>query len=59
MNPLSENWIVKYECLNRDGVMQCCGGKMFPEYPSEADIDQVLHGPVSYTHLTLPTNREV
>ena len=42
MNPLSENWIVKYECLDRDGVMQCCGGRRFPTYPSEADIDRVI-----------------
>ena len=42
-------------CLGHQGIIDCFGGKV-------VNAGNVRHGktsPVSYTHLTLPTNREV
>ena len=42
-----------------DRVEQLLRSALVPIEPPEALSDRLERGPVSYTHLTLPTNREV
>ena len=55
---MKSNWAVWVLVVVGMMVVGCQGTKPVGKY-QVGDMDTVSYTPVSYTHLTLPTNREV